>query len=136
MESRVAIPAAQSDDPLQYTPPKNRTVIPLNAEREKAYIELARQYFYVFSTTPAVVPAVKRTPFSSEAIVVASEEAEPTNSKREEILDNFTACMKKISPAAQITLIQELIRSAHTNEELKLLEGLLDDVWQPADDRS
>ena len=110
-------PAVQPHYPLQYTTKES-----LNTEREKAYTDLARQYFYVFTTSPIEIPAVK------ESGEEAHEEIVPAKSKREEILDNFTACMKKISPAAQMNLIQELIRSSHTNEELKLLEGLLDEV--------
>jgi hypothetical protein len=95
METRAAIPAAQfhgspQNTSFQNTPLHNRTVIPLNAEREKAYIELARQYFYVFSTTPVVVPAVKPISSASVAGEEASVEAVSTKSKREEILDNFT----------------------------------------------
>jgi len=103
-------------------PIQNAAKTSLDAEREKAYIELARQYFYVFATTPV---ANKTDEEANEEGNVASE---PVKDQRAEILDNFTACMRKISPAAQIALIQELIRSSHTNEELKLLEGLLDEV--------
>jgi len=123
-ETGTVGPAAQPPLPSQ-----NTTRKPLHAEREKAYIELARQYFYVFATTPVEVP--QKTPATASAREEgkeASEEAVPNKSKRDEIFDNFAACMKKISPAAQIDLIQELIRSAHTNEELKLLEDLLDEI--------
>ena len=113
----AAISTRQSPIPHQ-----NVTSKSLIAEKEKAYIELARQYFYVFATTPIVN---KTDEEANEAGNVASE---PVKDQRAEILDNFTACMKKISPVAQIALIQELIRSSHTNEELKLLEGLLDEV--------
>ena len=110
-------PTAQPHSSLQYTAKES-----LNTEREKAYVQLARQYFYVFTTSPVEVPTV------SESGEEARVEIVPAKSKRDEILDSFTACMKKISPAAQINLIQELIHSSHTNEELKLLEGLLDEV--------
>jgi hypothetical protein len=122
-------PTVHPHNPPAITSSRHTANVPLNAEREKAYIELARQYFYVFATTPVEVPAVKDTASAGEK--ETSKETVPTKNKREEILDNFMACMKKISPAAQISLIQELIRSSLTNDELKLLEDLLDDVCVP-----
>ena len=149
---------------LAQTPPPPPNVVrtplnaPLNAEREKAYIELARQYFYVFANTPVEVPVVpEAAPAQKEqspavdgpaededeavaaldevktpgAVVAEEEESEPEKSEREKVLENFVECVKKISPAAQITLLTELIRVARTNDEFKLLEGLLDTVTQP-----
>jgi hypothetical protein len=119
-------PAGQSSNSFQNTARNS-----LHAEREKTYIELARQYFYVFAMTPVEVPAKTHTASTASAGEEGretGEEAVPNKSKREGIFDNFTACMKKISPAAQMNLIQELIRSATTNEELKLLEDLLDEA--------
>jgi len=127
--------------------PVPRNVEPLNTEREKAYIELARQYFYVFASTPPEPPVTIRS-LAEQMATAASKSADasalenggeveaekPMDSKeewtrkREEILKNFVECVRKISSPAQITLISELIRSSHSNEELKLLEGLLDEV--------
>ena len=137
-------------------PVANNARNPLNAEREKAYIELARQYFYVLMNTPVDVPATtpaKReflsaaplVPAENVEFVMVTEEVEEfvgmipilataeetAKSEREEILENFLECMKKISPASQISLIRELIGSAYTKEDLKLLEGLLDEVLTP-----
>ena len=142
-------------------PPVVRTSLnaALNAERERAYIELARQYFFVFASTPVAVSDPSQAAANEfvvtrnvidineegeeverviqEVVMVPEEdESEPEKSDREKILDNFVECVKKISPAAQITLLSELIRSAHTNDELKLLESLLDTVVQPAADRT
>ena len=117
----------------------------LTAEREKAYIELARQYFYVFSSTPPEPPVTLRSlteqmaaapiPYTENGetaeIEAPLDPKEEWTRKREEILENFVECVQKISPAARISLITELIRSAHTNEELKLLEDLLDEMLQP-----
>lgn len=136
----VPAPSRPAAQPL---PAQNGGRNPLNADREKAYIELARQYFYVYATTMDPVPVVKSPlppaapPPSDETapaeIALAEEEnaKEPEPSEREKVLANFVECMKKISPAAQIALINELIRSAHSNDELKLLEGLLDEVTAP-----
>jgi len=159
---RTATPASQPTvDPLdpfaaqsrQSAPPQQsaarpaaaRNPEPLTAEREKAYIALARQYFFVFTSTPVEPPVTLRslaeqmtvavpTPAAENGDDEAEEVIDPKEEwtqKREEILENFLECIKKISPAAQIALITELIRSSHTNEELKLLEGLLDEVLSP-----
>ena len=145
------------------TPGTNASRNPLATEVEKAYIDLARQYFYLYIGTSdkVVTPPVmagsnpiaisqvpreiteiveengilfERSRLVVEEVAVAVEEEvveEKGKSEKEEILDNFVECIKKISPAAQITLISELIRTSHMNEELKLLEGLLDDVLNP-----
>ena len=142
------------------TPPAPAARNPLNAEKEKIYIELARQYFYVFTGTPeevvrvvqlgrplpidvrTLVQAEESTPIQevnedAQAMPVASPlvaddaVAEEKKSEREQVLENFMDCIKKISPAAQLSLIRELVQISHTNEELKLLEGLLDEVLDP-----
>ena len=154
----TARPATQS--PVPVNTQRNPLNAALNAEREKAYIDLARQYFYAFIDTPvevlAATPPVTASSrlFSPDSAIdpvtglpvtglpveavndtleaaVEVEVEEKGKSEREEILENFVECVKKISPAAQIVLISELIRTAHTNEELKLLEGLLDEVLNP-----
>ena len=151
-----ATPAAPQPYPypsVSWTPsqpmtrPAARNPDPLTAEREKAYIELARQYFFVFTSTPVEPPITLRSLAEQMTAAIplpaaeengdeeeAEEKIDPKEEwtqKREEILENFVDCIRKISPAAQIALITELIRSSHTNEELKLLEGLLDEVLTP-----
>jgi len=153
-----ARPATQSP-----APGANASRNPLAAEVEKAYIDLARQYFYLYIGTPDKATVTLPVMAGSNPIVIHQEpreivemvevdgsiierrrqvvlefqepvevvEEEPVKSEREEILENFVECIKKISPAARITLISELIRTAHGNEELKMLEGLLDEVLNP-----
>ena len=107
---------------------------PMNAEVEKVYIDLARQYFFVFTAIPAVAPPVPPTRagtlpsalVAEETVMATAEEAK--RNEREEAIDNFVECFKKISLTARIILLSELIRMTHTSEELKLLEGLLDEV--------
>jgi hypothetical protein len=74
------------------------------------YLELARRYFDIYLETSA------------------DESVQIDKIKRAEALENFIACVQKISPASQISLIGELVQSANTSKELKLLEGLLDNV--------
>ena len=148
--------------------------------REQAYIALARQYFFVLSSTPVEPPVTLRsmamaglqqqaqqqqvqqqaqppTPLqpSRRVVMVVGEdgreflevidevietetispettcEVEEWALRRAEMRGNFVECIQKISPMARITLISELIRSSHTSEELRLLEGLLDDIVMP-----
>ena len=143
--------------------------------REQAYIALARQYFFVLSSTPVEPPVTLRSmamaglqqqaqqqqvqqqaqpptplqPSMGEMRVIGEDgrefvvidgaaatetisEAEEWAQRRGEMRDNFVECIQKISPMARITLISELIRSSHTSEELRLLEGLLDDIVMPS----
>ena len=162
----VAFSARQATQSATQSPPPgaNASRNPLAAEVEKAYIDLARQYFYLYIGTPdkaavtlpvlagsnpiamtqAQVPReivemveengfiIERRRLIVDGIIVPLEVVEEQGkSEREEILENFVECIKKISPAARITLISELIRTAHGNEELKMLEGLLDEVLNP-----
>jgi len=170
-------------------PPAARQVAPpptpttqMEIARELAYIALARQYFFVLSSTPVEPPLTLRsmamaglqqqaqqqqtqqqqaqpsTPLqpSRRVIMIVGEdgrefvevidevveaetigteatcEVEEWAQRRAEMRDNFVECIQKISPMARITLISELIRSSHTSEELRLLEGLLDDIIMPS----
>lgn len=94
---------------------------PLQTAIEQAYVELARQYFFVFVRTSVEFPVM---PEEGQEITEISE------GERGEIFENFARCMKKISPESQIILINELIRSVRANEELKLLERLLDEILE------
>ena len=80
----------------------------MNAEKEKVYIEIARQYYQY------------------NVIAQSGDEA----------LEKFTGVFRKLSPKAQMELITELVDARRNSlESLQLLEGLLDGIPGTAQER-
>lgn len=99
------------------TPAPNADRNALNVERDVAYATLARQYFQLLCI-PSDLPPNALPPGVTHL----------TGEARDKVRENFLACMKKISPASQIRLINELGQKVLAYAELKMLEDLLDNV--------